>query len=95
MQSVVKLNSDGCSRGNPGMSGRGGMIQSCARRILLGFSCFFGELTSLQAELKALLYGVRLALDRGYCELHIESNSLVLVQIIRGTARCSLSCLTW
>ena len=47
-----------------------------------------GKLTGLQAELKELLYGVRLALDRGYRELHIESNSLVLVQIIRGTARC-------
>ncbi|XP_027170444.1 uncharacterized protein LOC113770234 [Coffea eugenioides] len=87
-KSVVKLNSDGCSRGNPGKSGGGGVIRDCAGRFLLGFSCFFGELTSLQAELKALLHGIRLALDRGYRELHIESDSLVLVQIVRGTVRC-------
>ncbi|XP_027172427.1 uncharacterized protein LOC113772083 [Coffea eugenioides] len=87
-QSVVKLNSDGCSRGNPGKSGGGGIIRNYEGRFLLGFSCFFGELTSLQAELEPLLHGIRLAVDRGYSALHIESDSLVLVQIIRGTVRC-------
>ena len=88
MQHVVKLNSDGCSRGNPGVSGGGGMLRCLEGRFLLGYSCFFGEMTSLQAELKALIYGVRLAIACGYSDLHLESDSLVLVQVIQGKARC-------
>ena len=37
---------------------------------------------------KALIYGVRLAISRGYSDLHLESDSLVLVQVIQGKARC-------
>ena len=57
-QAVVKLNLDGCSRGNPGRSGGGGLFRDSDGRLLLAFSCYFGEMTSLQAEIKALLHGV-------------------------------------
>ncbi|XP_071912409.1 uncharacterized protein [Coffea arabica] len=87
-QSLVKLNADGCSRGNPGRNGGGGLFRDCDGRFLLGFSCYFGEATSLQAEMKALFFGVRLGVSRGLGKLHLESNSLVLVRIIQGTVRC-------
>ncbi|XP_071912305.1 uncharacterized protein [Coffea arabica] len=58
---VVKLNSDGCKRGNPGESGDGGMLR-----------CSEG----------------RLAISRRYVNLHIESDSLGLVQIIQGIVQC-------
>ena len=86
---VVKLNSDGCVRGIPGKSGGGGMLRCLEGRFILGYSCCFGETTSLHAELKALLFGVRLAISRGYVNLHIESDSLGLVQIIQGTVQCA------
>ena len=64
------------------------MLRCLEGRFLLGYSCFFGEMTSLQAELKALTFGVSLAIASGYANLHLESNSLILVQIIQGKARC-------
>ncbi|XP_027122034.2 uncharacterized protein [Coffea arabica] len=87
-RTVVKLNVNGCSRGNPGRSGGGGLFRDSEGRFLLGFSCSFGEATSLQAELKALLFGVRLGVSRGLVRLHLESDSMVLVRIIQGKVRC-------
>ena len=57
-------------------------------RFIVGYSCFFGLLTSLHAELKAILFGVWLCVARGLQDLHVESDSLVLVQILQGTHGC-------
>lgn len=91
MQGVVKLNTDGCSRGNLGRRGGGGLFRDSEGRFRLGFSCSFGELTNLHIEMKALLHGVQLELARGYFNLQLESVSLVLVQIIQGKVRCPWS----
>ncbi|XP_071925430.1 uncharacterized protein [Coffea arabica] len=88
LHAVVKLNSDGCSRGNPGRSGRGGLFQDSNGRFLLAFSCYFGEMTSLQAEMRALLHGVWLGVAWGLANLHLKSDSLVLIHIIQGRAKC-------
>ncbi|XP_071923139.1 uncharacterized protein [Coffea arabica] len=55
-----KVNTDGCSLGNPGMSGGGGLLRDSQEGFLFGFSCFFGVITSLHAELQALVYRVEL-----------------------------------
>ncbi|XP_027169553.1 uncharacterized protein LOC113769290 [Coffea eugenioides] len=83
-----KLNSDGCAKGNPRVSGGGGVVRDGEGRFIIGYSCFFGLLTSLHAELKAILFGVRLCVARGLQDLHVESDSLVLVQILQGTHGC-------
>ena len=85
---VVKLNTDGCSRGNPGRSGGGGLIRDRNGQVILAFSCYFGEMPNLQAEVKALLHGVQLGIARGLANVHLESDSLVLVQIIQGRVKC-------
>mgnify|MGYP004713538331 CR=1 FL=1 len=66
LHAVVKLNLDGCSRGNPGRSGGRGLFRDSDGRFLLAFSCYFREMTSLQAEMKALLHGVRLGVARDW-----------------------------
>ncbi|XP_027090440.2 uncharacterized protein [Coffea arabica] len=83
-----KINSDGCSKGNPGLSGGGGVLRDEQGNFLVGYSCFFGRLTSLHPELKALLFGVRLCLERGYTDLHIEADSLVLINMVQGIYAC-------
>ncbi|XP_027169555.1 uncharacterized protein LOC113769293 [Coffea eugenioides] len=88
VQAIVKLNSDGCLRGNPRRSGGGGLFRDSDGRVLLAFSCYFGEMTSLQAEVKALLHGVQLVIARGLANFHLESDSLVLIQLIQGRAKC-------
>nr|XP_027124765.1 uncharacterized protein LOC113741433 [Coffea arabica] len=42
----------------------------------------------MQAELRALLWGVRHCVIQGYLELHLEADSLTLVQIVQGTSEC-------
>ena len=78
-----KLNSDGCSRGNPGISGGGCVVRDRDGKLIFGYSCFFGSLTSLHAELRAILFGVRLCVAQGLHGLHIESDSLSLVRILQ------------
>lgn len=43
------------SRGNPGLSGGGSLLRDLQGRFIFGYSCFFGTLSSLQVELKALV----------------------------------------
>ena len=75
---MVKLNTDCCLRGNPGRAGNGGVLLDGEGNFLLAFSSFLGSLTSIQAEVRALLFGVRLCISRGYINIHIEMDSLVL-----------------
>ena len=41
----------------------------------------FDVAKSLQAELKAVLEGVRLCVQRSFAEVHVESDSLLLVRM--------------
>ena len=77
-----KLNSDGCTKGNPDLSGRGGLLRDGQGNFIFGYSSFFGILTSLHEELTTVLFGVRQCLFRGYYDLHIESDTLVLFKMI-------------
>lgn len=53
-----KLNTDGCSRGSPGRSGGGGVLRDKHGGFLVAFSVYFGQMDSLQAEMRALAFGV-------------------------------------
>ena len=52
-----KLNTDGCSKGNPGRAGGGGVLCNSEGGILFALPTFFGHYTSIDAEAKALLFG--------------------------------------
>ncbi|XP_027184038.1 uncharacterized protein LOC113782345 [Coffea eugenioides] len=84
---LPKLNVDGCSRGNPGTSGGGGILRDTAGCFVFAFSCFSGDVTSLHSELRAMLYGVKLCVQRGIIPIHVESDSLLLVRMVRGELR--------
>nr|XP_027102884.1 uncharacterized protein LOC113724156 [Coffea arabica] len=83
---ALKLNTDGCSKGNPGASGGGGILRDGGGSLILAFSCYFGHATSLQAEVCALLFGVQLCIQRGFGRIEVELDSLVLVHILLGKA---------
>ena len=92
---VFKLNTDGCSRGNPGRAGGGGgILRDDGGNFLLAFSSFFGNVTSIQAEALALLFGVKSCLSRDYVNLHIEMDLLVLVHILKQGSSCPWSIYT-
>ncbi|XP_027103196.1 uncharacterized protein [Coffea arabica] len=85
---ICKLNTDGCSPGNPGISGGGGVLRDSSGALIFGFSIPLGELISLQAETRSLLYGVQQYLSRGFSRVQIEVDSLLLVNILRDKSRC-------
>ncbi|XP_027077095.1 uncharacterized protein [Coffea arabica] len=85
---TCKLNTDGSSLGNPGRSGGGGVLRNSSGVFLLGFACYWGVIPSLHSELKVLLFGVKLCVMRGFFCLHLESDSSLLVQMVKGISRC-------
>ena len=87
-QGICKLNTDGCLLGNPGPSGGGGVLRDSSGDLLFGFSIPLGEMTSLQAETKSLLYGVQQCLLRGVSRVQVEVDSLLLVNVLPGKSRC-------
>ena len=44
------LNTDGCSKGNPGVGGSGGVLRDSTGLLLFAFSAFFGKTACLRAE---------------------------------------------
>ena len=71
----LTLNTDGCSKGNPGACGGGGVLWDPSRRPLVGFSAFFGVTSSLHAETLALtlalLTGLWICAQKGFANISI------------------------
>ncbi|OIT05027.1 putative ribonuclease h protein, partial [Nicotiana attenuata] len=66
-----KLNTDGETK-SPRLNGIGGVIRSSDENWILGYSKHIEFGTSIQMELTALLYGLRLSLQHGYFPLEIN-----------------------
>ena len=79
---------DGCSKGNPGVSGGGGILRDSSRLPLFAFSAYFGELSSLCAAALALAMGIRLCVQKGFTNVSIQVDSLVLVGILQWRLQC-------
>lgn len=76
---VGSLNlADGASRGNPGLSGGGGVIRDHHGTIVYAFSCFYGDTTNTMAELQALFHGVRWLYDHDHRGAIVEMDSYFL-----------------
>ncbi|OIS97451.1 putative ribonuclease h protein [Nicotiana attenuata] len=79
-----KLNVDGCSKGNPGNAGCGGVLRDHLGRLIMAFTVYLGSCSNNSAEAQAIKTGVRWCLDHGFNRLTVESDSLVVIQMIRG-----------
>lgn len=60
---------DGCSLGNPGVSGFGGLLRNDDGAWYCGFAGNIGFSNILHAELLAVYHGLRLAWEFGMSEL--------------------------
>ena len=74
-----KLFTDGGARGNPGPSAIGGVLYKEHEEID-NFSEYIGEGTNNQAEYKAIIRGVELALENGISELECFLDSELIVE---------------
>jgi probable phosphoglycerate mutase len=75
---------DGGARGNPGPAGFGVRIEEPNGTLVEEFSEAIGHATNNVAEYRGLLAALDWAKARGYRELHVRSDSLLLVEQMRG-----------
>ncbi|KAG5249134.1 non-LTR retroelement reverse transcriptase [Salix suchowensis] len=80
----IKLNVDGCSKGNPGEAGAGGVLRDGMGSWIAGFARNNGICSSVTAELWAVYIGLQLTWDRGYRKVILESDSSVVVGLMNG-----------
>ena len=75
---------DGGARGNPGPAGYGVHVVDETGRVLAELYQGIGHNTNNVAEYRGLLAALEWARDHGHRRVHIKSDSLLLVQQIKG-----------
>ena len=78
---------DGGARGNPGPAGFGVRIEMEDRTLVEEFGESIGVATNNVAEYRGLLAALEWALARGHRDVRVRSDSLLLVQQMRGRYR--------
>ncbi len=78
---------DGAARGNPGPAGAGVYVAPEGERAAEEHFEALGHATNNVAEYRALLLALRRAEERGATEVSIASDSLLLVEQMRGRYR--------
>lgn len=76
-----KLNTDGCSRGNPGESAGAAVLRNHQGSFVIAGSVYLGHCSSLVAEFRALIHGLHLCLSHGQTDLLVEMDCQLLVLI--------------
>ena len=83
-----KMNFDGCSKGNPGLSGAGAVIYHFNKEIW-SESFFVGEnFTNNRAEYAGLILGLQQAKALNIKNLKVEGDSLLVINQMKGTYQC-------
>ena len=75
---------DGGSRGNPGPSGYGAVIEDPQGRIVARLSQYLGRQTNNYAEYSGLLAVLEWALENGAKQLRVVSDSELMVNQVKG-----------
>ena len=81
------VNIDGGSRGNPGPAGYGVRFAGLDGSVIAEFGEAIGSATNNVAEYSGLLAALRYAIEHGYRDLTVRSDSLLLVCQMRGEYR--------
>lgn len=81
---MVIAHIDGGARGNPGPAGWGALVQGPAGETLAELSGPLAHATNNVAEYTGLIETLRWCLDNGLNTVHVRSDSLLLVQQMRG-----------
>jgi ribonuclease HI len=81
---VITAFIDGGARGNPGPAGYGVHVIDEHGSVLAELYAGIGTTTNNVAEYRGLLAALEWARDHGHQRVHIKSDSLLLVQQIKG-----------
>lgn len=81
------LQTDGGARGNPGPAGSGAVLFDEKGAAVGEWSAYVGETTNNQAEYKALIGGLEMALEKGVRQLLVKMDSELIVNQMKGKYR--------
>ena len=84
MTSMIVVYIDGGARGNPGPAGYGVRVEQQDGSLVEEFGESIGVATNNVAEYRALLAALEWARARGHRAVHVRSDSLLLVQQMKG-----------
>ncbi|XP_019259768.1 PREDICTED: uncharacterized protein LOC109237833 [Nicotiana attenuata] len=83
----VKLNIDGCSKGNPGSAGGGGLIRDHNGVLIGAFAEFYGDCSCNIAEAKAMRRGIKMYITNGLTNVIVEYDSAIILNLIKRTRK--------
>ncbi|CAA0835623.1 Polynucleotidyl transferase- ribonuclease H-like superfamily protein [Striga hermonthica] len=81
-EGFVKINTDGASRGNPGVAAAGGLIRDNAGQWLVGFMAHLGICSNTVAKLQAIRYLLELAWRYGYRRVVCEVDARLVLDFV-------------
>ncbi|KAL3528043.1 hypothetical protein ACH5RR_012699 [Cinchona calisaya] len=81
---TYKLDVERSSLGNPGNTGRPGVIRNYNSDVLFGFFECYGICTSLEAEFRALIFGLKWFHQHNFFPLIVHSDSKLLLDVVQG-----------
>ncbi|KAL0325030.1 UNVERIFIED_CONTAM: putative ribonuclease H protein [Sesamum radiatum] len=80
--SWVKLNTDGASKGNPGLARAGGIVRDYEGKVILAFSEPIGFTNNMVAEMHVVLRGFGICLEKGFSKVWFELDALHVIHLI-------------
>uniref|UniRef100_A0A1J3CRZ7 RNase H type-1 domain-containing protein n=1 Tax=Noccaea caerulescens TaxID=107243 RepID=A0A1J3CRZ7_NOCCA len=69
---------DGASKGNPGKAGAGAVLRGSDKSVLFYLREGVGIATNNVAEYRALILGLKCALEKGYRNVHVQGDSMLV-----------------
>ncbi|KAK4381636.1 putative ribonuclease H protein [Sesamum angolense] len=84
---MFKLNTDGASKGNPGVVGAGGIIRNHLDQIVLAFQEYLGLTSDTAAELKAMYRGVKLSIGSNIRKIWVEIDTNIALKLISSPSQ--------
>jgi ribonuclease HI len=84
---LVRIHTDGGSRGNPGPAASGAVIRDAAGEVLARVSRYLGKTTNNQAEYTAIIIGLESARTLGATEVDMAMDSELAVKQLNGQYR--------
>ena len=88
-QIEYKLQFDGCSKNNPGLAGAGAVIYKNGIEIWANHLFVGTNNTNNYAEYMGLIFGLEKAIELNIKALHIEGDSLLVINQMIGKYKCN------
>ncbi|XP_022159181.1 uncharacterized protein LOC111025600, partial [Momordica charantia] len=78
------LEFDGASKGNPGQAGAGAVLRAHDGSVICRLREGLGTATNNVAEYRAILLGLKYALQKGFTRIHVQGDSKLVCMQVQG-----------